>query len=513
MSSRGKQKSSKKTEKTAAHKNGKDTKSKKPFFTIFSVAILAIIVVAFIGSPIIGRMTESGRLIFGSYDGDEIEIYAGSYMSRQVEFIAEQMKAQQQESDNLQWQAYQVWRAAFERTAIHTAVLNIADDAGVHVSDRRIDLELTKSGPYVVDGVFSEERYKAASVAERSSTRDLYSEEIRSQQVRNDILGELKHAAGEVDFLNDTLKTERNFKIVEFTPEDFPIENVIAFGQENSSIFREIRLSRITIKSDEADANSVYGQLITNPGMFEELASTQSKDAFAEKGGEMGWRSYYSLEPDFQYGEDLDSLFALEKDEISGVIETTFGWTIYRCDEEARLPDLEDEETLDTVASYIEMYEGGLIEDHLIEQAKEFKNEALTSDFETTAFEWNKSFTVTEYFPVNYSGMFFFKPVKAVGEDNQSFFQKAVYSESFFETAFSIDTEEISEPVIIDDTIAVLEMINERTVPEEDLENNQYFYQYIVQQMQDRDFNNYILDSEKFEDNFDAIFYENIMPK
>jgi hypothetical protein len=288
-------------------------------------------------------------------------MYAGSYMSRQVEFIADQLKASQQATDNLQWQAYQVWRAAFERTAIHAATLKFADDAGVFISDRRIDLELTRSGPYIVDGVFNEERYKAASVAERTSTRDLFAEELRSQQFRLDVLTDIKQSSSEIDLIKDTLKTERNFKIVEFSYEDFPSEKVEEFAEENADLFREIKLSRITIKSDESDANNVYNQLIANPMMFEELASTQSKDAFAEKGGEMGWRSYYSLEPDFQYAEDLETLFSLQKDEISSVIETTFGWAIYRCDDEARNLDIADEESFDKVSSYIEIYEGGLI--------------------------------------------------------------------------------------------------------------------------------------------------------
>ena len=113
-----------------------------------------------------------------------------------------------------------------------------------------------------------------------------------SQQFRSDVLTDIKHSSKEIDLVKDTLKTERNFKIVEFSYEDFPSEKVEEFAQENEDLFREIKLSRITIKSDESDANNVYNQLIANPTMFEELASTQSKDAFAEKGGEMGWRSY-----------------------------------------------------------------------------------------------------------------------------------------------------------------------------------------------------------------------------
>jgi hypothetical protein len=137
----------------------------------------------------------------------------------------------------------------------------------------------------------------------------------------------------------------------------------------------------------------------------------------------------------------------------------------------------------------------------------------LETDFETASFDFDKSFTITEYFPINYSGVFFFKPVQAIGEDKQGLFQKAVYNESFFETAFSIQPEEVSEPVIIDDTVAVLQLINERTLSEEDLENSEFFYDYIVQQFQEQELNNFILDSDMFVDNFDTVFYENIMPR
>ena len=88
-------------------------KKKKPILMIFSVALLAIIVITFVGGPIAGKIGQSGRIVFGKYKGEDILFIPGNYLSRQSEMIAEQIRSNS-EDQNIQFQAYQVWRTAFD---------------------------------------------------------------------------------------------------------------------------------------------------------------------------------------------------------------------------------------------------------------------------------------------------------------------------------------------------------------------------------------------------------------
>ena len=473
-------------------------KKKKSILMIFSVALLAIIVITFVGAPLAGRIAQAqkGRIVFGRYKGEDILFIPGNYLSRQSEMIAEQIRANNKDQ-NIQYQAYQVWRTAFERTVLHIAILREAEEAGLHVTEERIDVELTRTGPYTVDGKFNAEAYQSTSVAERTSTRDLFRENLIHQQYLLDVLQDKKESSKELEFIKEMAKEERTFKFVEFTFDDYPEEKIMDFGRENRSLFREVKLSRITINSSKSDAENIYQQLTNNTGMFEELARTQSKDSFADKGGDMGWRSYFSLEPDFENEEELDLIFSLQQDEISPVIETDFGWVIYRSDNAPRDIDLLDPEALERVTSYIQLYEGGLVEDYLLTEASAFRTDAMESGFESAALNIDKFHSVTDYAPVNYGNNFFFKPLRTIGEDKSALMQRVSYNEDFFKQGFSLEEDGISEPIIVDDTILVVQLLGVRTADEEDLQNLDFYFPYVLQQFKEEDMNNFFFSSRR----------------
>ncbi len=511
MASRELRKIKQKNDKEKPHVRAKDQK-KKPVLMLFSVGLLAIIVITFVGAPLAGRIGQKGRIVFGKYKGEEILFVPGNYLSRQSEIIAEQIRANS-EDQNIQYQAYQVWRTAFERTVLHVAILQEAKEAGLHVTDEKIDIELTKTGPYVVNGKFSTEAYQSTSVSERTSTRYLFRENLIHQQYLRDVLQDKKESSKELDFIKEMAKEERSFAFVDFTFDDYPEEMILDFGRENLSLFREVKLSRITINSSGSDAENIHQQLVDNPGMFEELARTQSKDSFADKGGDMGWRSYFSLEQDFENEKDLDLIFSLQQDEISPVIETDFGWVIYRSDDAPRDIDLLDSEALERVTSYIRLYEGGLVEDYLLSQADAFRADAMEIGFESAAIGIDKFQSMTDYAPINYGNNFFFKPLRTIGEDKSALMQQVSNSEDFFKQGFSLEEDGISEPIIVDDTILVVKLLGVRTADDADLQNLDFYYPYIVQQFNEEDMNSFFLKSKDLEDNFNDVFYEYFLPR
>src|ERR1041384_3651249 len=53
--------------------------------TVFSAIILAVIIVTFIGAPVVSKVAEQPGIVFGSYDGVPIQYQQGNEFARQVE--------------------------------------------------------------------------------------------------------------------------------------------------------------------------------------------------------------------------------------------------------------------------------------------------------------------------------------------------------------------------------------------------------------------------------------------
>ena len=157
------------------------------------------------------------------------------------------------------------------------------------------------------------------------------------------------------------------------------------------------------------NAKAILKQLQNSESSFEDLARTHSKDIFAEKGGDMGYKYYYELREEFTSNAELDSVFNMNSGETSDVIKTSFGWVIYRIDEAKQLPDFSNEETLKTARTYMERFERGTIEDYLTKQAENFKTLAAQKGFEAAAAQEGIESDTTDFFPVNYGGLYFLK--------------------------------------------------------------------------------------------------------
>ena len=477
-------------------------KKRNPVLWSFSILILAVIIITFIGIPFTGGMASSSRLIFGYYNKQPIEYIAGNFFAQQRESLAEQMKDSITE-DNFQWQMYQLWRQAFENTVVHTALLQEAKTSGVFVTDNRLDVMIAKYGPYTRNGVFDEKLYLSTSGPEKAATRNLFYGNLIQEQVVQDLIFSAKIGSKESEFIKSMASPERKFEFVAFSYDEFPQSEYVSFGEKNSDLFRRMRLSRITIRSGKKDAEAIYNQIVANPSSFEELARAHSVDGFANMGGDMGHREYYQLKGDFDNSSDLDTLFNLENGETAGPFETSFGFTIYRCDNAAIAPDFNQPEALASVKSYVQRFEKGLIEDYLISEAETFRLQARDSSLPQAAQIWRKPVYATDYFPVNFGNEFYFKSLSAPEYPG---FNSAASSETALSALFSLPENIISAPIILDETIIVAKLVEERNAPEDDLTILDLYYPYIVQQFKEQHLTSGILSSDKLEDNFYPVF-------
>jgi parvulin-like peptidyl-prolyl isomerase len=500
---------------TRRHRHQDDNVTQKrrethPFLYAFSVVLLIVIVVTFVGGPALSRAGGRGRIIFGYYKDKPIEFFPDNYFSQRKDAIADQLR-QSDEQQDLAVQAYQVWRTAFDQTVLHTAILSTTEDSGVWISDDRVNEALIEQGPYSIDGQFSAERYNATPNAQKLTYNKLYREQLLHEQYIEDIFQGLRESQQEKQFLAEMVEQQRRFSLVSFPFATYPEEQIDLYAEQNRERFRRIKLSRILIKSNEREAKEIRNKLVDRTGSFEELARAHSKDVYAEKGGDMGWRYYYDLEADFDDETSVDTIFQLEETEISQVLESRFGWVIFRCDTPAIDPDFTTEETRQVVADYVMRYEKGLVEDYTLDLAERFHERVDDVGFLGATLEENYTVGVTDYFPVNYQSFYFLAPVRSPLE--QINLSSAAYSEEFFLQAFSLSPGEVSAPILLDDQVIVLRLDDIRQAPQRELDLLDDYATYYAQQSTEQDLQNVLLNPDFIQDDFDATFYEYVFPR
>ncbi|MCD6397737.1 MAG: peptidylprolyl isomerase [Spirochaetaceae bacterium] len=488
--------------------NSVDRKKKQhPFLWIFSVSILVLIVVTFIGAPLIRGLGNSrSDLVFGKYADTEIIYTYGNYFARQLDLMQNQFKSNG--NDNPQYELYQVWKGAFDRTVFHTAILYNAKISGLYVSDRRIDKALTQYGPYMDNGKFSAAIYNATSSADKNSNRQLYREELIQQQFIQDNTERLRPSA-ELKFIKGMSTNERNFRYVAFPISDYPLEEVSKYGRENESLFRKISISRISLKDNKKEAEAILKQIQDNPAIFEEEAQNYSTDLYADKGGDMGQVNYYSLAGDISNSSDSDAIFTLGEGKISSLIKTPYGYSIYRCNKVSENPDLTSDTELKNILDYMMTSEKGLIEDYFVAKGEEFKTSASKDGFTEAASSLGISYYSTDFFPINYGNSYFLKQVKAL--DESKYFDTAASDERFLTALFSLKGKDLTEPSIVGNAVLVAQMISEQKMSEEELSYLDSFYPYLISQIQQNELSTVFLKSDLFTNNFMSVFTQRIL--
>ena len=476
-------------------------RSNHPLLYVGSLIVLVIIAVTFIGTPAVGGFGGAGAAtVFGTYDGIDIEHRRGNYFDNQILQISQQRRASGFNQDTAT-EARAVVRQAFQRATYRVAVLAETSRSGVAVSDERVDGELIRSGPYVVGGVFSEERYNATPTTQRKFNRQLVEEQLLEQQYFSD-LGALHTSSQATAFFREMAATERRFAVAAFSFAELPEEELRRYGNGAAAQFRRIKLSRILLRGDDNEAADVLRRLDDGSATFEELARLFSADDIAT-GGSVGWRYFYDLERDFESTEPVEAIFALGAGEHTEVLGSRFGDVIYRADAEMVAPDFDDAEVLAAVQDYLQRYERGVIEDFYTERAAAFQQRAQADGFAEAATELDVATFDSDFFPINFRN---FIAVSRVTAPDSDALQTAPFYEEFFERAFSLDAGQVSAPIVLDDRILVLQLLEERAAESVTLDRVEAYRDYFTASALDQEMRTQVFDSDRLVDNFDEGF-------
>lgn len=486
----------------------KDTEKKKQkpvtrntWLYVGSVVILVIVVVTFIGAPVATSTMGSGRLVFGSYDNEEILYQPGNFFARQYEVVAQSLRDSGNQA-NLELQLRLAWREAFNRTVLHKAVLSAGEKAGITVSEEKVDEMIAQDPQFQVNGRFDAEAFQDASNQERFALRNFHRDNAIFDRVIQDALIVTQFSEAEKRFVGEMTGPQRSFQVVRFPFSEFPETQVSVFLGENTDLFTELDLSVITV-ADEEEAQNVREQATQRANPFGDLARRYSRDVYADQDGEIGVSFGYEIQQELTNPSDLKNLIGIGDGEISEPIETTSGWSIFRVNSTPTDPSLDDPETLQEARSYMEIYEQGRIQDYVRQEAATFASIAASSGLSDAALDAGRDLLSTGFFPINYGNVQFFGALQSRDIPELS---EAAFRETFFKTAFSLEPGVVSEPILLRQAAFVMELSEERGVQEDDVAFIVDFYDSIARQFYSQEIEDGFVDEELLDDDFSQAF-------
>ncbi|POR04642.1 hypothetical protein AU468_03125 [Alkalispirochaeta sphaeroplastigenens] len=487
----------KNTKPRPAHRSTRNT-----LLYIGSVIILVLVVVTFVGVPAVGSFGDpAGRIVFGRYNGEEIAYRPGNYFARQYEMIAQSLRDTHGEMD-LELQLRIAWRQAFNRAIMHTALLQQGDRSNLRISEARVDELIARDPRFMQNGRFNAAAYRALGNQEQFALRTLHRESERFDLIVEDTLAGSRPSSREAAFVAAMSGPERSFRVVRFPFSAFPEDQVARYARDNRDLFTELNLSVITLASRE-EAQQVRARADQGTAPFEELARTYSRDLFADQNGEIGRIWGYEVQQELLNPPDLAEITALEEGELSGLVETTSGWSFYRADQTPAPFSDDDQATLREARDYMQMFEQGRIQDFVRDEAETFARAARQGSLEETARGGGKEIIETPFLPINYGNLQLFTPWNVPEIPDLA---EAASREDLLITAFSLDEGTVSEPVMLRRSAIVLELREERQVDPEDTTFLVNAYDMILRQFQMDEVASSYVKEELLDDMFQAAF-------
>lgn len=498
---------------------GKEKGSKSNFIYIGTIIILVITIIAFVFMPSGNVGGSNGTTFdFGSYNGKHITSAQGGYLVKQVSIVNDAMRQQGLSEQNYQLYAYQVWRQAFERTVYHFGVLDAIKQAGGAVSENYVDEKMTEDPNFQENGKFSARLYRQTPNATKVSLRDGIRDEALASLYTDEVYA-MAPSSQEIAFIKDMAKETRTIQFAALPLSAYPESEVATWTAANAKLFGRLKLARVSVAKNQADAEKLLKQVKAGTLSFEDAAKKNSADAYAEKGGSMGARYFYELQADIEKKEDMDKLAALKAGEYSDVLKTLSGsWVFFKAEADAAPADLADPVVLKDARAYMLRYDRGILEDWASAQAAALSS-TPSADFEKACMVAGLVAKESGPFPLNFGDLDFvaygqqiplFRKIDTAAAPELA---EASGSEAFLTEVFSLAPGSVSKPLVLGDNIVVVKVKEAGAASDEELSSLSLYYPYFFQQKSSYEMGNVFLKSPLLKDNFMNVFFKYFMPK
>ena len=482
-------------------------------YTFGASIILIICFIAFVLPSSLSRAAEQQEaLVFGKYNGRKISYEYGSDFTNFLSQYAEAFRNNGQEIN--QSNQFSLYSYAFNATVQKYAQEYALKTAGYEVPQESINRTIKN---YFSDenGKFSKKAYLQADASYIQQLTDSIRDSLYTGRYFDDYYGTsstfggyklfgLKSSEAESAFLDNFGQELRAFKMATFSTREYPVEEQEKYGKANSQKFVKYDLSVITVETKEI-ADKVTSRISKGQITFEDAIAEYSDKNYSDSEGKLSNNSQYQIENLLEDKDELSKITGLAVDEISPAVQTTIGYSIFKCDGASTQPDFTADETLSDVLNYITTYEATIVEDYYSDIAKSFTKEAKQSDMETAALNYeNAVITDLEAFPLNYGSVSLF----GIMDTTPTGLSSADTNEDFLKKAFSLKLNEYSEPIVLNGDIAVLQY-TAAGVKETSEEEENSSYSILISQIDETSSQSVLFQDPKLENDFIAVYIDN----
>jgi hypothetical protein len=486
---------------------------KGALYTAGSIVILFICLIAFVLPASLGRGGNQKPLEFGKYNGRKIAYESGSDFANFVSYYAEMFRNQGMQIDSSN--QYYVFNYAFNSTVMKYAYEDAVKESGFKVPKEAVNRQLRRYF-YDENGKFSKKLYNQADPARVEEMRASIQDNLYTGRFQNDNFGSeteifgttalfgLKEADAELDFIKNYESEKRGFNLATFKKSNYPEEEKLAFANKNTAKFIKYDISIITVE-EEAQAKKIAKDLEKGNITFEDAISEYSQKSYSDTEGKLTNTYQYQLENILNDKADLDKIVSLPKDSVSPVIQTLLGYSIFRTDGDAVQPDFTSDDMKSRVTSYINSYESTMVEDYYIAQANLFATEAKAKGFDAACESLGIEKKEIAPFPLNYGNA----SVCAKLDTSIEGLGGAATNENFLKAAFSLNLNDYSEPLVINDYVVVVQYTNTETADSEAETSTSFISD--IQNYDNAAAQDAIMDGKKLENNFMTTYYSNLM--
>ena len=448
--------------------------NKKDHTKIWAVVVLVISAIVFIpvGGVAVFESFFSNRdvPVFGTYQGKKIEYKQGSRFNNQLQTLR---KSYENRGYNINAQAqFTIFQQAFQQSIQQIFFEEKIHESGWSVPKDAINRVIY---PYFTDasGKYSVRLYNQTPESEKRELRESAEKSLVYSRYTDDVLGAdiglenerlygTKISSKEAEFVTNLGKEKHAFTLIVWNASSIPDEEVIKYANDNKDKFIKYDYSAVTLDTKE-EAETLLKQIQNNDVTFEDAVSERSGMQFIEESGKLASPYHYQLQLTIPQEEDLQSVLAINKGELSNVVQTQTGYSIFRKDGDAASPNFSDTDTFNVVSSYLKTNERGYIENYWINEARAGArvafSEAETEDeenegvAETEEEEEVKDYSVIKVpaFALNYANTSFFS-----GEptDIQEITTLSTDKDAL-KTLFSLKKEQQSSPFVIGSNVIV----------------------------------------------------------
>lgn len=486
---------------------------KNTAYTIGSLIVLLICAFCFVILPAFtGSEGNQNKLPpFGKYGKKEIVYEQDSDFYNYVSQYGQMFQNYGQQLNEQTY--YTIFRYAFDATVRKYAYEDAVTKSGYIVPPSAVNRNMV---PFFYDenGKYSSKLYKQTDAATVEKLRKSIEEGLIASRYSDDLFGSeeeifgnsalygLKESDSELDFLQTFNSNKRGFKMALFNTNDYPENEKLKFAEENKAKFSKFDLSLITVE-DKTQAEKILKRINNNEITFEDAISEYSLKYFSNTEGKITSAYQYQIENLLVNKDDIAVLSDLPTDSVSDVIETSNSYSVFKKDGETVSADFSEDEYKNLVSTYLRNYERTRIEDYFTSKAQDFILEVAKSDFDAACKALNTENVEIAPFPLNYGSV----SVANSLDKSITALSDADTNEKFLETAFSLELNQISEPLILGNYIAVLKFTTEENSSNED----ESIAISEITNLDESSANDYILSGDKLENNFATVYFNNMM--